>query len=129
LLLKEGGRILAIFYLLFLSSIIAPFNLSQLESTPTPEPEAQVSAHAKGASTAEAPTKTPTECLLKGWAIILQLLEACVMVVPDHKAELLEDQEVWMCEWVSMKVSMLDPICTHMCRHVLLYLCIFVRTI
>jgi hypothetical protein len=117
------------FYLLFLSSIMAPFTLSQLESTPTPEPEAQAPAHAKGASTVEVPTETPTECLLKGWAIILQLLKACMMVAPDHKPELLEDQEAWMCKWVSVKVSALDLICTHMHRHVLLYLCIIVRTI
>jgi hypothetical protein len=99
---------------------MAPFNLSQLESTPTPEPEAQVPAHAKGASTAEVPTETPTEHLLKGWAVILQMLEACVMAAPDHKPELLEDQEALMCEWVSMKVSMLDPICTCMRGCVLL---------
>jgi len=93
---------------------MAPFNLSQLESTPTPEPEAQAPAHAKGASTTEVPTKTPTERLLKEWAIILQSLEACMMAAPDHKAELLEDQEAWMREWVSMKVSVLDPICARM---------------
>jgi hypothetical protein len=107
LLLKGGGRILAISYLLFLSSIMAPFNLSQLESTPTPEPEAQAPAHAKGTSTVEVPTETPTEHLLKGWAVILQSLEACVMVAPDHKPELLEDQEAWMHEWISVKVSVL----------------------
>jgi hypothetical protein len=92
-LLKGGGHILAISYLLFVSPIMAPFNLSQLESTPTPAPEARVPAHAKGMSTAKAPTETPTECLLKGWAVILQSLEACVMAAPDHKPELLEDQE------------------------------------
>jgi hypothetical protein len=108
---------------------MAPFNLSQLESTPTPEPEARAPAHAKGTSTAEAPTETPTERLLKGWAVILQSLKVCVMAVPDHKAELLEDQEAWMCEWDSVKVSALDPICAHMCRCTLLYLCIVVRTI
>jgi len=74
---------------------MAPFNLSQLESTPTPEPEAQVPAYAKGTSTAEVPTETPTECLLKGWAVILQSLKVCMMAVPDHKPELLEDQEAW----------------------------------
>jgi hypothetical protein len=108
---------------------MAPFNLSQLESTPTPEPEARVPAHAKGASTMEAPTETPTKHLLKGWAVILQSLEACVMAAPDHKPELLEDQEAWMHEWVSMKVSTLYPICTHMHRHALLYLCIIFRPI
>jgi len=108
---------------------MAPFNLSQLESTPTPEPEARTPAHAKGASTMEAPTETPTERLLKGWAVILQFLEACVMVVPDHKPELLEDQEVWMHEWVSMKVSTLYPICAHMHGCALLYLCIIFRPI
>jgi hypothetical protein len=96
---------------------MAPFNLSQLESTPTPEPEAWAPAHAKGVSTAEAPTETPTECLLKGWAVILQLLKVCVMVVPDHKPELLEDQEAWMHEWISIKVSTLYPICTCVCWH------------
>jgi hypothetical protein len=108
---------------------MAPFNLSQLESTPTPEPEARVPAHVKGMSTAEVPTETPTECLLKGWAVILQSLEACMMVAPDHKAELLEDQEAWMHEWVSVKVSMLYSICAHMRGCALLYLCIIVRTI
>jgi len=116
-------------YLLFLSSIMAPFNLSQLESTPIPEPETHAPAYAKGASTAEAPTKTPTERLLKGWAVTLQSLEGCVMAAPDHKPELLEDQEVWMHKWVSVKVSMLCPICMHMCRHMLLYLCIIFRPI
>jgi len=106
-----------------------PFNLSQLESTPTPEPEARVPAPAKGASTAEAPTKTPTERLLKGWAIILQSLEACAMAAPDHKPDLLEDQEAWMREWVSMQVSALDPFGVCMRRRALLYLCIIVRTI
>jgi hypothetical protein len=72
-------------YLLFLSSIMPPFNLSQLQSTPTPEPEARVPAHAKGASTAEEPTETPTERLLKGWGVVLQSLEMCAMAVPDHK--------------------------------------------
>jgi hypothetical protein len=52
-----------------------------------------------------------------------------MMAVPDYKAELLEDQEAWMHEWVSMKVGALDPICTHMCGRALLYLCIIVRTI
>jgi hypothetical protein len=66
-----------------------PFNLSQLESIPTPEPEAQAPAHAKGASTAEVPTKTPTKRLLKGWAIILQSLKVCMMAVPDHKPDFL----------------------------------------
>jgi hypothetical protein len=108
---------------------MAPFTLSQLESTPTPEPEARVPAHAKGVSTVEVPTETPTECLLKGWAVILQSLKACVMAAPDHKAELLEDQEAWMHEWVSVKVSTLDLICTHMRRRALLYLCIVVRII
>jgi hypothetical protein len=84
---------------------MAPFNLSQLESTPTPEPEAWAPAHAKGASTVEVPTKTPTACLFKGWAETLQSLEGCVMSVPDHKPELLEDQEAWMCKWISVKVS------------------------
>jgi hypothetical protein len=98
-----------------------PFNLSQLESTSTPEPEAQAPAHAKGVSTVEVPTETPTERLLKGWAIILQLLEACAMAAPDHKPDLLEDQEAWMCEWVSMKVSALDPFGVCMRGHVLLY--------
>jgi hypothetical protein len=94
-----------------------PFNLSQLQSTPTPEPEAQVPAHAKGVSTAEEPTETPTEHLLKGWGVVLQLLEVCMMAAPDHKPDLLEDQEAWMRKWVSMKVSALDPfgacICTY----------------
>jgi hypothetical protein len=117
------------FYLLFLSSIMAPFNLSQLESTPTPEPEAWAPAHAKGASTTEAPTETPTEHLLKGWAVVLQSLEGCVMAAPDHKPELLEDQEAWMCEWVSVKVSMLYSICVHMRGRALLYLCIIFRPI
>jgi hypothetical protein len=123
------GAFLQSFYLLFLSSIMPPFNLSQLESTPTPEPEARAPAHAKGASTVEEPTETPTKRLLKGWGIILQSLEACVMAVPDHKPDLLEDQEVWMREWVSVKVSMLHPFGAHMRRHALLYLCIIVRTI
>jgi hypothetical protein len=61
--------------------------------------------------------------MLKGWDTILQLLEACVMVTPDHKPDLLEDQKAWMREWVSMKVSALDPFGAH------LYLCIIVRTI
>jgi hypothetical protein len=108
---------------------MAPFNLSQLESTPTPEPKAWAPTHAKGTSTMEAPTETPTEHLLKGWAVTLQLLEGCVMVAPDHKPELLEDQEAWMREWVSVKVSTLCPICAHMCRHALLYLCIIFRPI
>jgi hypothetical protein len=86
---------------------MAPFHLSQLESTPTPEPEAWVPAHTKGRSTMEAPTETTTQHLLKGWAVILQSLEGCVMAVPDHKPELLEDQEAWMRKWVSMKVSAL----------------------
>jgi len=73
-----------------------------------------VPAHAKGASTAEEPTETPTERLLKGWGVVLQSLEACAMVAPDHKPDLLEDQEAWMCEWVSMKVSALDPFGAHM---------------
>jgi hypothetical protein len=94
---------------------MAPFTLSQLESTPTPEPEAWAPAHAKGMSTVEAPTETPAECLLNGWAIILQLLEACMMAAPDYKPELLEDQEVWMHEWVSVKVSTLEHICARMC--------------
>jgi hypothetical protein len=111
------GVFLQSFYLLFLSSIMAPFTLSQLKSTPTPEPEARAPAHAKGMSTVEARTETPTERLLKGWAIILQSLEACMMAAPDHKPELLEDQEVWMREWVSMKVSALDLICTHFCTY------------
>jgi hypothetical protein len=107
---KRGvGAFLQFYYLLFLSSIMPPFNLSQLQSTPTPEPEARVPAHAKGTSTVEEPTETPTERLLKGWGIVLQLLEACAMAAPDHKPDLLEDQEAWMREWVSMKVSMLDP--------------------
>jgi hypothetical protein len=106
-----------------------PFNLSQLQSTPTPEPEARVPSHAKGASTVEEPTETPTEHLLKGWGAILQSLEACAMVVPDHKPDLLEDQEVWMREWVSMKVSALDPFGACMRRRASLYLCIIVRTI
>jgi len=106
-----------------------PFNLSQLQSTPTPEPEAWALAHAKGASTAEEPTETPTECLLKGWGVVLQSLEACAMAAPDHKPDLLEDQEAWMREWVSMKVSMLDPFGARMRGRALLYLCIIVRTI
>jgi len=44
------------------------------------------------------------------------------MVAPDHKPELLEDQEAWMREWVSMKVSVLFPI------GMLLYLCIIFQT-
>jgi hypothetical protein len=108
---------------------MAPVNLSQLESTPTPEPKAQVPAHAKGTSTVKVPTKTSTERLLKGWAVVLQLLEGCVMVVPDHKPELLEDQEAWMHEWVSVKVSALYPICVCMCGRALLYLCILFRPI
>jgi hypothetical protein len=88
-----------------------------------------VPAHAKGASTAEAPPEAPTERLLKGWAVILQLLEACVMVAPDHKPELLEDQEAWMRKWVSMKVSALYPICARMRGCALLYLCIIFRPI
>jgi hypothetical protein len=123
------GAFLQSFYLPFLSSIMAPFTLSQLESTPTPEPEAQVPAHAKGVSTAEGPTKTPTEHLLKGWAVILQSFKAYAMVAPDHKPDLLEDQEAWMRKWVSMKVSALDPFGAHMRRCMLLYLCIIVRTI
>jgi hypothetical protein len=105
------------FYLLFLSSIMPPFNLSQLESTPTPEPEARAPAHAKGMSTAEVPTKTPTERLLKGWGIILHSLEVCAIVAPDHKPDLLEDQEAWMCKWVSVKVSALDPFGMHFCTY------------
>jgi hypothetical protein len=102
-----------------------PFSLSQLQSTPTPEPEAQAPAHDKGASTVEEPTETPSERLLKGWGTILQSLEVCAMAVPD----LLEDQEAWMREWVSVKVSVLDPFGAHMRGRVLLYLCIIVRTI
>jgi hypothetical protein len=98
---------------------MAPFNLSQLESTPIPEPEAWAPAHAKGTSTAEVPAKTPTEYLLKGCAMILQSLKACVMAVPDHEPELLEDQEAWMRKWISVKVSVLYPICTHVCGHAL----------
>jgi hypothetical protein len=94
---------------------MAPFNLFQLESTPTPEPEARAPAHTKGTYTVEVPTETPTERLLKGWAVTLQLLEGCVMAAPDHKPELLEDQKAWMREWVSMKVSMLCPICVGVC--------------
>jgi hypothetical protein len=94
-----------------------PFNLSQHQSTTTPEPEARAPAHAKGASTAEEPAKTPTERLLKGWGVVLQSLEACAMAVPDHKPDLLEDQEAWMCEWASMKVSALDPFGTRFCTY------------
>jgi hypothetical protein len=72
----------------------------------------------------EVPTKTLTARLFKGWVETLQLLEGCVMVVPDHKPELLEDQEVWMCKWVSMKVSTLSPIGMHMHGRALLFLCI-----
>jgi len=102
---------------------MAPFNLSQLESTLIPEPEAQAPAHAKDASTVEAPAKAATTHFLKAWADTLQLLEGCVMVAPDHKPELLEDQEMWMCEWNSVKVSMLSPIGMHMHDCVPLYLC------
>jgi hypothetical protein len=94
-----------------------PFNLSQLQSTPTPEPEARAPAHAKGASTAEEPTETPTERLLKGWGVVLQSLKACTMAAPDHKPDLLEDQEAWMCEWVSVKVSTLDPFGARLCTY------------
>jgi hypothetical protein len=94
-----------------------PFNLSQLQSTPTPEPEARAPAHAKGASTAEEPTETSTERLLKGWGAILQSLEACAMAAPDHKPDLLEDQEAWMREWVSVKVSTLDPFGARLCTY------------
>jgi len=94
-----------------------PFTLSQLQSTPTPEPEARAPAHAKGASTAEEPTETPTERLLKGWGAILQSLEACTMAAPDHKPDLLEDQEVWMRKWVSVKVSALDPFGARLCTY------------
>jgi hypothetical protein len=51
------------------------------------------------------------------------------MAAPDHKPDLLEDQEAWMHEWVSVKVSALDPFGTRMRRRTLLYLCIIVRTI
>jgi hypothetical protein len=81
------------------------------------------------ASTVEEPTETPTERLLKGWGIVLQSLEACAMAAPDHKPDLLEDQEAWMHEWVSVKVSALDPFGMRMCGRALLYLCIIVRTI
>jgi hypothetical protein len=106
-----------------------PFSVSQLQSTPTPKPEARAPAHDKGASTVEEPTKTPSERLLKGWGAILQLLEACAMAAPDHKPDLLEDQEVWMREWVSVKVNALDPVGAHMHGRTPLYLCIIVRTI
>jgi len=105
------------YYLLFLSSIMPPFDLSQLQSTPTPEPEAWAPAHAKGASTAEEPTETPTERLFKGWGVVLQSLKACAMAAPDHKPDLLEDQEAWMREWVSVKVSMLDPFGARFCTY------------
>jgi len=85
-----------------------PFNLSQLQSTPTPEPEARAPAHAKGASTVEEPTKTPTERLLKGWGVVLQSLEVCTMAAPDHKP---------------------DPFGVRMHGRALSYLCIIVRTI
>jgi hypothetical protein len=94
-----------------------PFNLSQLQFTPTPEPEARAPAYAKGASTAEELTETPTERLLKGWGVVLQSLEACAMAAPDHKPDLLEDQEAWMREWVSMKVSTLDPFGARFCAY------------
>jgi hypothetical protein len=94
-----------------------PFNLSQLQYTPTPEPEARAPAHAKGTSTVEEPTETPTEHLLKGWGVVLQSLKACVMAAPDHKPDLLEDQEAWMHKWVSVKVSALDPFGACFCTY------------
>jgi hypothetical protein len=39
------------------------------------------------------------------------------MAAPDHKPDLLEDQEAWMREWVSMKVSALDPFGTRFCTY------------
>jgi hypothetical protein len=51
------------------------------------------------------------------------------MAAPDHKPDLLEDQEAWMREWVSVKVSALDPFGACMRGRMLLYLCITVRTI
>jgi len=51
------------------------------------------------------------------------------MAAPNHKPDLLEDQEAWMHEWVSMMVSALNPFGVCMHGHALLYLCIIVRTI
>jgi hypothetical protein len=71
----------------------------------------------------EAPAETTATRLLKAWADTLQVLEGCVMVVPDHNPELLEDQKMWMHKWNSIKVSTLSPIGTCMHNHTSLYLC------
>jgi len=39
------------------------------------------------------------------------------MAAPDHKPDLLEDQEAWMREWVSVKVSALDPFGVCFCTY------------
>ncbi|KAG1842583.1 hypothetical protein C8R48DRAFT_678982 [Suillus tomentosus] len=85
-----------------INPIMAPFNITMLNSTPSPEPEPVAQGAPEDASMADASVESDTNRLFSTWAASLVALEACVMAAPDLKPELLEDQEMWLREWRSV---------------------------
>lgn len=83
------------------------FNVAMLNSTPSPEPVPVAQGLPEDAPMHDASAESDTDRLLAAWASILISLEGCVMSAPELKAELLEDQEMWLREWYSVLVSAL----------------------
>ncbi|KAG2116478.1 uncharacterized protein F5147DRAFT_768845 [Suillus discolor] len=94
----------------------AIFDPAMLTASPSPSPEPEEHDQNNGNASLDdatldtAPPKEPQESIAnrieRSWAVVLNTMCICVKTSPPPKPELLEEQELWLCDWNTAMADM-----------------------